>query len=164
MKRILLLIAVVAAALLSYVQQAPQDPASSSQGSSPAQTQTSASRTVPASATAAIATDAIERAFAGQRSNLQVEVQGKVSRVLSDDNDGSRHQRFVVALPSGHTVLVAHNIDLADRVADLQSGDTITLYGEYEWNTQGGVMHWTHHDPDGSHVDGWIKHRGRTYQ
>ncbi len=121
-------------------------------------------RAVPASATASVATDVIERAFAAQRSNLQVEVQGKVSRVLSDDHEGSRHQRFVVALPSGHTVLVAHKIDLADRVADLQSGDTITLYGEYEWNTQGGVMHWTHHDPDGSHVAGWIRHRNRTYQ
>jgi hypothetical protein len=59
---------------------------------------------------------------------------------------------------------VAHNIDLADRVADLHPGDQIELHGEYIWNERGGVIHWTHHDPSGRHADGWIKHNGRVYQ
>ncbi|MFN9385947.1 MAG: DUF3465 domain-containing protein [Cyanobacteriota bacterium] len=25
-------------------------------------------------------------------------------------------------------------------------------------------MHWTHHDPDGNHVAGWLKHNGIVYQ
>ena len=84
--------------------------------------------------------------------------------VLADDNEGSRHQRLIVELASGHTLLIAHNIDLAPRVAGVRSGDTLIFRGEYEWNQQGGVIHWTHHDPQGRHPDGWLRHRGRTYQ
>jgi uncharacterized protein DUF3465 len=103
-------------------------------------------------------------AVENHRSNVQVHASGQVAKVLADDNDGSRHQRFIVRLPSGHTVLVAHNIDLASRVAALSSGDPVEFYGEYEWNAKGGVVHWTHRDPRGRHADGWIKHDGQTYQ
>ncbi|QOY51204.1 DUF3465 domain-containing protein [Candidatus Sulfurimonas baltica] len=40
---------------------------------------------------------------------------GDVIRVLSDDNTGSRHQRFIIRLSSGQTLLIAHNIDLAPK-------------------------------------------------
>lgn len=103
-------------------------------------------------------------AFESHRSNVQVEGSGRITRVLPDDNDGSRHQRFIVQLGTGQTVLVAHNIDLASRVASLKVGDPVEFNGEYEWNERGGVIHWTHRDPRGSHADGWIKHEGRTYQ
>ena len=98
------------------------------------------------------------------RSDEQVQGSGTVSRILSDDNEGSRHQRFIVRLPSGRTLLIAHNIDLAPRVGSLQVGDTVSFYGEYESNDRGGVIHWTHHDPRGSHVGGWIEHKGRRYE
>jgi hypothetical protein len=84
--------------------------------------------------------------------------------VLPDDNEGSRHQRFIVRLASGRTVLIAHNIDLAPRVEGLTAGDSVEFSGEFENNDKGGVVHWTHHDPDGRHVGGWIKHGGRVYQ
>jgi hypothetical protein len=57
--------------------------------------------------------DALSDAYDHHLSNVQVEASGIVSRVLPDDNDGSRHQRFIVRMPSGQTVLIAHNIDLA---------------------------------------------------
>ena len=98
------------------------------------------------------------------RSGEQARGSGTVSRILSDDNDGSRHQRFIVRLSSGATLLIAHNIDLAPRVGSLQVGDTVSFYGEYETNDRGGVIHWTHHDPRGSHVGGWIEHKGRRYE
>ena len=103
-------------------------------------------------------------AFENHRSNVQVQGSGQITKVLADDNDGSRHQRFIVRVDSGQTVLIAHNIDLANRVASLSNGDRIEFYGEYEWNAKGGVIHWTHRDPQHRHVDGWIKHNGRTYQ
>ena len=93
----------------------------------------------------------------------QVSGNGTVARVLSDDNDGSRHQRFILELASGRTVLIAHNIDLAPRVRSLAEGDTVSFYGQFETNDRGGVIHWTHKDPQGRHVDGWLEHRGKRY-
>lgn len=107
---------------------------------------------------------AIENAFANRLGNQQVEGQGTVTKTLEDDNNGSRHQRFIVRLASGRTLLVAHNIDLAPRIDALREGDTVAFYGEYEWSAKGGVIHWTHRDPQGRHPAGWIRHDGRTYQ
>ncbi len=105
----------------------------------------------------------LEKAISERRTAFQVRGSGKVIRILSDDNDGSRHQRFIVQLESGKTVLVAHNIDLAPRVASLRVGDFVSFNGEYEWNERGGVIHWTHDDPQGRHVTGWIEHNGKRY-
>jgi len=107
---------------------------------------------------------ALQHAFSNRQSDIQVKGKGKVTRLLSDDNDGSRHQKFIVMLGSGDTLLVSHNIDLAARIDSLRVGDVVEFFGEYEWNKQGGVVHWTHHDPDGRHIGGWIKHQGETYQ
>ena len=106
----------------------------------------------------------ISDAYQNRLSDIQISGSGKVSRILSDDNKGSRHQRFILRLSSGQTLLVAHNIDLAPRINNLQNGDSVQFYGEYEWNSKGGVIHWTHHDPGGQHVGGWLKHNGRKYK
>ena len=106
----------------------------------------------------------IERAFKTRTSNVQVKGEGMVTRLLQDDVEGSRHQRFIVRLSSGLTVLILHNIDIAPRVDGLQEGDRLGFYGEYIWNSQGGKVHWTHRDPDGKHVAGWLKHNERIYQ
>ena len=106
----------------------------------------------------------LENAFTQRISKLQVTGQGTVVKVLRDDSNGSRHQRFIVRLDSGRTMLVAHNIDLAPRIETLRAGDTVVFNGEYEWNPKGGVIHWTHRDPQGRHPAGWIKHDGQTYQ
>lgn len=106
----------------------------------------------------------LRRAFEQHTSNLQVEGRGTVKRILSDDNDGSRHQRFILELASGQTLLIAHNIDVALRIPDLRKGDKLAFRGEYEWNREGGVIHWTHHDPEGRRRGGWLKYKGKTYQ
>ena len=106
----------------------------------------------------------IANAFSNRESNLQVSGQGVVTKLLSDDNTGSRHQRFIIKLSSGQTLLIAHNIDLASRISSLQEGDSVQFYGQYEWNEKGGVLHWTHRDPNGSHVAGWLQHQGQRYQ
>lgn len=110
-------------------------------------------------------TDAVlQHAYQNQLSNIQVTGSGKVIKVLKDDNEGSRHQKMLIKLNSGQKILIAHNIDLSPRIDQLQEGQEISFKGEYEYNEKGGVIHWTHHDPQGKHPDGWLQYQGRTYQ
>ena len=106
----------------------------------------------------------IQQAFQQQQKNVQVRASGVVKAILADDHECSRHQKFILSLQNGLTVLVAHNIDLAPRIENLKKGDVVEFYGEYEYNPKGGVIHWTHHDPQQHHIDGWLKHQGRIYQ
>lgn len=108
--------------------------------------------------------DAILAAFEAGRSDVEVECGGVVIRTLPDDNSGSRHQRFVLEIAPGHTVLISHNIDLAPRIDGLQRGDLVRFRGEYEFNDRGGVVHWTHADPQGRRAGGWLEHEGRQYR
>ncbi|ENM5935886.1 DUF3465 domain-containing protein [Vibrio mimicus] len=111
------------------------------------------------------ANDAVlQQAYQSQQSDIQVQGFGQVAKVLPDDNDGSRHQKFILKLNSGQTLLVAHNIDLAPRIPNLKVGDSVEFYGEYEWNKKGGVLHWTHKDPQNRHAHGWLKHNGQVYE
>ena len=100
----------------------------------------------------------------GKASDVQVNGRGVVTRILSDDTSGNPHQRFIVRLASGPTVLIEHNTALAQRIEALNEGDTVGFSGEYVWNEQGGIVHWTHHDPAERHIDGWLKRNGRIYQ
>jgi hypothetical protein len=106
----------------------------------------------------------ILEAFEQKVSGIWVEAAGIVDRNLADDTQGSRHQRFILRLPSGHTLLLSHNIDLAPRIEGLGAGNRVSFRGKYEWNDRGGVVHWTHHDPQGELPGGWIEHDGRRYE
>ena len=163
MKRIRTLVGIVAAivvAVLGY-GNLQNDSSPATPASSPVTTQ-SVNAEAPARDYSGAA-DRIVAAFESQRSDMWIEGGGRVQRVLSDDSEGSRHQRFIVSLTNGHTVLIAHYIDLAQRVP-LKAGDPVSFYGEYEWNDRGGVIHWTHHDPRNRREGGWIQHKGTTYR
>jgi len=151
MKKILLIAAVAAAFYVGY-------------GKSNGFRQPTTSPATQTSTAQSSSSNALQTAFNEQKSGVQVQGEGVVSKLLADDNEGSRHQRFILTLSSGQTILVAHNIDLAPRIATLKSGDSVAFNGVYEWNTKGGVVHWTHHDPGGRHQAGWLKHAGQTYQ
>ena len=106
----------------------------------------------------------IQKAYDNHQSDVQVSGAGIVVKTLADDLQGSRHQRFILKLTTGQTLLITHNIDLAPRINGLRVGDRVEFYGEYEWNRKGGVIHWTHDDPNKRHTGGWLKHKGMTYQ
>ena len=106
----------------------------------------------------------LKQAFKNKKSGLQVTGRGKVVRLLSDDVNGDRHQRFILQLANKQTLLIAHNIDIAPRLEGLKKDVVVAFYGQYEWNSKGGLIHWTHHDPDGVHVNGWLKSLGLIYQ
>ena len=114
--------------------------------------------------TGSSAASSLQQAISARQSDVEVEGHGRVVRVLSDDNEGSRHQRFILDVGKGQTILIAHNIDLASRIDHLRKGDEVAFKGEFEWNDKGGVVHWTHRDPQGRHSEGWLKHDGRVYQ
>ncbi len=118
----------------------------------------------PSNAAAFVDSPSIANAVANHSRDVPVNGVGVVSRVLPDDREGERHQRVIVRLPSGGTVLLAYNIDIAPRIEGLQSGAPIEFQGEYVWNSQGGVVHWTHHDPSGRHKPGFVKYNGHTYR
>ena len=82
---------------------------------------------------------------------------------MNDDDEDARHQRFVVELRGGQTLLVANNLELSRRVP-LGLGDRIRFRGLYEWNDFGGLVHWTHRDPLGDEGGGWIRHRRDCYR
>jgi len=105
----------------------------------------------------------VQAAYAAHQSGQWLETSGRIRRVLHDDDEGARHQRFVLELDDGHTVLVAHNVDLARRIP-AQQGLSLGVRGRYEWNDRGGVIHWTHHDPDGREPGGWISIDGTRYE
>ncbi|MFQ6333962.1 DUF3465 domain-containing protein [Methylophilus sp. 3sh_L] len=105
----------------------------------------------------------LKQAFAQKQSHVWIEGTGTVKKLLADDTQGARHQRFLVSVSPEQTLLFAHNIDLAPRVADLKVGDQISFKGEYIYNPKGGIMHWTHHDPQGRQ-HGWITYHNHTYE
>jgi hypothetical protein len=81
---------------------------------------------------------------------------------LPDDGEGSPHQRFVIDIGDHQTLLIVHNIDLAERVP-LGMGDRVRVRGQYEWNDLGGLVHWTHRDPLEDDGGGWIRYRRKTF-
>jgi hypothetical protein len=104
-------------------------------------------------------------AFKNKQSNVVVEnLAGTVEALLPDDIEGDKHQRFIIRIARNQTLLIVHNIDVAPRVDGLIKGDRVSVKGEYEWNERGGLVHWTHKDPQSSHEDGWIDYRNVRYQ
>ncbi|MFK8183142.1 MAG: DUF3465 domain-containing protein [Phormidesmis sp.] len=107
----------------------------------------------------------LAEAFKNQQSDVMIDnISGTVETLLPDDEEGSRHQRFIIRVSREQTILVVHNIDMAPRINTLQKGDRVAVKGEYEWNERGGLIHWTHKDPRSSHEDGWIEFNRVRYE
>lgn len=153
MKRLVLIAALIALAYTAFGEGSGPLPPSGADGSHAALSVASAGRQ-----------PADSLSFGRADSQRQVQGSGVVVRILRDDDRGSRHQKFILKLSSGQTVLVAHNIDLAPRVSPISLGEVIAFNGVFVWNEKGGVVHWTHHDPSGRHQSGWLRAGGQTFQ
>lgn len=90
-------------------------------------------------------------------------IRGVVTRLIPDDPEIERHQRMIVDIGAGRTLLVTHNLDVSRRVpAGL--GDRVEVRGMFEWNDRGGLLHWTHDDPFTGESAGYIRLRGACYR
>lgn len=103
------------------------------------------------------------QAFEQGRTGVWVSGHGTVSQLIGDEAvDGALHQRLVVRISDGLSLIVRHSVEASDRIP-LQQGDTVAFQGRYEWNGRGGVLGRTHHDPDQPGGGGWIRHNGTLY-
>ena len=107
---------------------------------------------------------AIVNDFHNHQSNVEVTADATVVRLLADSTSSTgTHERFIIKLSSSDLTLeVEHNISIAAR-APVKEGDHVIVHGEYIWNSQGGLIHFTHHDPQGTHEGGYIEDAGTTY-
>lgn len=159
-KKSLLLLGAALVAAFVYQSQSPESGTTAS-----ARLERQPSPAVEASAGHAREVEsALEQAIRQRAHDVQVEGSGTVIKLLRDDLDGSRHQKFLLRIPSGQVLLIVHNIDLAPRIDGLRAGGIVDFSGEYVWNEKGGLVHWTHHDPAGQHESGWLKYAGREYR
>lgn len=85
-----------------------------------------------------------------------------VVKLLPDDRQGLPHQKFVVKVSSGAEVLIVSNLDLCQHI-DLKIGQQVGVAGEFIWTNTGGLIHWTHRDPQHRRPDGYITANGQTY-
>lgn len=104
----------------------------------------------------------MEAAYGKRDDGEWIENTGLVCRIIPDDRDAAGHQRFVVKVPGGQTLLIAHNIEIAKPVP-VGLGDRIRFRGVYEYNDEGGLVHWTHRDPHGGDGDGRLRFRDLDY-
>jgi hypothetical protein len=102
--------------------------------------------------------------FNNKDSGVIVTVKGNVTRLLSNDTTGDWHQRFIIRMSNTQTLLIAHNIDIAPPVSGVLVNGLVYIHGEYVWNSEGGLVHWTHHDPEQKHESGWIWFNNRKYE
>jgi len=137
-----LAVALVLATLASCAVASPQPPAEATSGNAP-----------------------IQREFERHGDKVEVTATGVVDRVLADQNGPSGpHERFIIRLADvGLTVLVEHNLSLAPRVP-VVVGQHVSVRGEYLWNAQGGLVHFTHRDPDRRHEGGYVEYGGKRYE
>ncbi len=106
------------------------------------------------------------RTYAAQADKQEVLAQGKIVAILGTMlGPSGHHAGFLLQLTGDCDLLVRveTNVDLTGPVP-LKAGENAIVKGEYEYTALGGVIHWTHHDPGGRHVDGYVQAAGKVYQ
>ncbi|HUN28938.1 MAG TPA: DUF3465 domain-containing protein [Alphaproteobacteria bacterium] len=104
--------------------------------------------------------------YAGGASDAEVIAQGTVVAMLGTTNGPSgNHEGFLLKLSQQCDLLlrVETNVDITGPVP-LRAGETVTVKGQFEDDPTGGVIHWTHHDPSGHHVAGYVLVDGKYYE
>lgn len=77
---------------------------------------------------------------------------------------GGEHEGFWMRLRSGCTltVRVETNTGFTGPIP-LSVGEYVVVKGEYEYDVDGGVIHWTHRAMGSRHASGYVEAGGRFY-
>jgi len=108
------------------------------------------------------------RLYEHHASNEEVEASGTVRKVLGTRLTRSgNHEGFIVEVPVPLTsqslrVKIEDNVDISGSIP-LAAGDHVHFRGEYVYDSRGGIVHWTHHDPRMRHEPGFIEVNGKRY-
>ena len=110
---------------------------------------------------------AVYDAWRQQHSFVEVTASGSVASVLGTQHGPSgTHEGFLLHLrgSGGHglTVRVEDNVDITGPIP-LAPGDDVEVRGEYIYDAGGGLIHYTHNDPQGRHPGGYVRAEGRTF-
>jgi hypothetical protein len=105
---------------------------------------------------------ALDEAHRYRQTGFMAEVDGTVARILMDNKEESRQQKFTMRLSNGQMVLVTHDQEAAGRVP-VAVGDPVLVRGEYVWTETGGTLRHTQRDYSTRRLHGWIDHRGERY-
>ena len=106
---------------------------------------------------------AVEKAFYDKVSDLRVEVDGEVIRLLSPSPGNSRLQRFLIRMKNGQVVQVMHLYG-KKKMIPLKVSDTVRVRGEYFWTETGGTIHNTERELSLDRRHGWVEHDGKKWQ
>jgi len=110
---------------------------------------------------------AVYDAWRAQRSNVEVTAAGSVAGILGLRRGPSGlHEGFLLHLSgaAGHglTVRVEDNVDITGEIP-LAQGAQVEVRGEYVYDSRGGLIHYTHHDPRGRHPAGYVRVGDKTF-
>jgi hypothetical protein len=108
---------------------------------------------------------AVCAAFQQQLSGVEVIADGTVAQKLGTAQGPSgEHEGFSLRLRSGCalTLRVETNTAFTGPIP-LRVGERVTVKGEFDYDTDGGVIHWTHRAMGSHHQSGYVEAGGRFY-
>jgi hypothetical protein len=104
--------------------------------------------------------------YAHQESHQEVIAHGMVADVFGESEGPSgEHEGYLLKLDGDCDLLlrVETNTSITGPIP-IRPRQELIVKGEYEFDPEGGVLHWTHHDPSARHIAGYVVIGSRTYQ
>lgn len=93
--------------------------------------------------------------------SVEVIASGTVAQLLGTSSSSSGEHEGFVLRRNAMTIRIEDNTSITGPIP-LSKGEPVSVQGQYECND--GVIHWTHRDPRGRHVGGYIEAGGKTYR
>ncbi|HEX5274084.1 MAG TPA: DUF3465 domain-containing protein [Candidatus Rubrimentiphilum sp.] len=92
---------------------------------------------------------------------VEVTANGSVAQLVGNASSATATHEGFVLRSGAFAIRVENNTTITGQIP-LSRGEAVSLQGQYECND--GVIHWTHHDPRGRHIGGFIEAGGKIYR